>query len=106
MNRGILTTAYVTLRKVMTADALRGLLQNFYRTSSFVRILDSGMPDTRGVRGTNFCDIGVVARGKEAVLVSAIDNLGKGAAGQAVQAFNLQHGLPETTGLLVPAGAP
>jgi len=106
MNRGILTTAYITMRKALTADGLRAVLHAAYRTTPFVRILAKGIPDTRGVRGTNFCDIGVAVRGREAVLVSAIDNLGKGAAGQAIQAFNLQHGFRETTGLLVPAGAP
>ncbi len=106
MNRGILTTAYVTLRKALPADGLRAVLAAAYRGSPFVRVLPAGTPDTRGVRGTNFCDIGVAVRGREAVLVSALDNLGKGAAGQAVQAFNLAHGFAETTGLLVPAGAP
>jgi len=106
MNRGILTTAYVTLRKPMTADALRAILTARYKATPFVRVLAEGLPDTRGVRGTNFCDIGVLVRGQDAVLVSAIDNLGKGAAGQAVQAFNVQHGFNQTTALLVPAGAP
>lgn len=106
MNRGILTTTYVNLRKSITADAMRKILAGRYKDTPFVRVLPDGLPDTRGVRGTNFCDIGVLVRGKAAVLVSAIDNLGKGAAGQAVQAFNVQHGLNQTTALLVPAGAP
>jgi len=106
MNRGILTTAYVPLRVNASRDKLLDVLTGAYRQSPLVRVLAEGLPDTRSVRGTNYCDIGVAVRGRDAIVVSAIDNLGKGAAGEAVQCFNLVHGLPETTGLLSVSGAP
>ena len=106
MNRGILTTAYVRLKPGVDREKVLAVFADAYRTSPFVRVLAEGLPDTRSVRGTNFCDIGVAVRGRDAIVVSAIDNLGKGAAGEAVQAFNLVHGFPETTGLLGVTGAP
>ena len=106
MNRGILTTVHVELKRAMAGETLAALLARAYAQEPFVRVLSDGLPDTRGVRGTNFCHLGAAARGRNAVVVSAIDNLGKGAAGGAVQSFNVQHGFPETTGLLTPAGAP
>lgn len=106
MNRGILTTIYATLRKKAGREDVLALLRTFYARSCFVRILDEGLPETRRVKGTNFCDVGAAVRGGTLVLVSAIDNLVKGAAGQALQAFNVRHGLPEHIGLTSPAGAP
>jgi N-acetyl-gamma-glutamyl-phosphate reductase len=106
MNRGILTTIYLTLKTGVTRRDVLNALRSFYATSIFVRILDEGMPDTRGVRMTNFCDVGTAVRGRDAILVSAIDNLVKGAAGEAVQAFNIAHGFPEDTALKTLAGAP
>ncbi len=106
MNRGILTTVYVTLKKAAEADALQKAFSNFYASCPFVRVLDGSLPETRGVRGTNFCDIGVAARGKDAIVITAIDNLGKGAASQAVQAFNIALGFSEQDGLFGPIGAP
>ncbi|MEK7477288.1 MAG: N-acetyl-gamma-glutamyl-phosphate reductase [Candidatus Coatesbacteria bacterium] len=106
MNRGILTTAYVRLKPQVDRAKVLAVFADVYRTSPFVRVLAEGLPDTRSVRGTNYCDIGVAVRGRDAIVVSAIDNLGKGAAGEAVQAFNLVHGFPETLGLLSVAGAP
>jgi N-acetyl-gamma-glutamyl-phosphate reductase len=106
MNRGILTTAHAVLKAGVTRDAVLEALRRDYRGRPFVRILDSGLPATRDVRGTNRCDIGVAVRGREAVLVSALDNLVKGAAGQAVQAFNVVRGLDEALGLDDTAGAP
>ena len=105
MNRGILTTAYVTLTKPLSPEGLNGAFISFYRESPFIRVLAGGMPETRAVRGTNFCDIGTAVRGRDAIICSAIDNLGKGAAGQAVQAFNVAMGYPETEGLLGLTGA-
>ena len=106
MNRGILTTAYVPLKAGVDRAKVLAALSFAYLTAPFVRVLDEGLPDTRSVRGTNYCDIGVAVRGRDAIVVSAIDNLGKGAAGEAVQCFNLVHGFPETTGLLSVSGAP
>lgn len=102
INRGILETIYFRA----TAENL-GRLESVYRaryaTEPFVRLCNPGtLPDIRSVAHTNFCDIGWVtdpASGR-AVVVTAIDNLGKGAAGQAIQNLNLMFGLPETEGLL------
>ena len=106
MNRGILSTVYLTLDKARTREAVLAAYKARYGRCPFVRVLEEGLPDTRGVRGTNFCDIGVAVRGRDVIVVSAIDNLVKGAAGEAVQSFNLSQGFPETTGLPGAAGAP
>ena len=100
MNRGILTTIYVRSRT--GADALRDALAQRYADEPFVRVLATGAaPATRHVRGSNHCLIGVFDDRIEgrAILISAIDNLVKGASGQAIQNMNLMHALPETTGL-------
>ena len=102
MNRGILSTIYVRLAKGASADALREALSKRYAGEPFVKILPKGAaPATRHVRGSNLCLIGVFADRVpgRAILVSALDNLVKGASGQAVQNFNLMHGFPETTAL-------
>jgi len=99
MNRGILSTIYVRMAKGQTAEALHATLAKRYAGEPFVRVLPLGQaPATRHVRGSNLCLIGVVADRVpgRAILVSAIDNLVKGASGQAVQNFNLMHGFPET----------
>ena len=106
MNRGILTTIYAELRRKAGRDDVLGLLRSFYGKSRFVRVLGEGLPETRRVKGTNFCEIGAAVRGSTLVLVSALDNLVKGASGQALQAFNVRFGLPEHLGLPHPAGAP
>jgi N-acetyl-gamma-glutamyl-phosphate reductase len=102
MSRGELCTCYVRLAgKARVAD-LRKALTKAYATSPFVRVVEEGViPATQHVRGSNFCHIGVFAdRLKDrAIVVSAIDNLVKGSAGQALQNFNLMHGFDETTGL-------
>ena len=100
MNRGILATIYV--RSSAGADLLREALAARYEGEPFVRVLTAGAaPATRHVRGSNHCLIGVFDDRIEgrAILISVIDNLVKGAAGQAVQNMNLMHALPETTGL-------
>ncbi len=100
MSRGILTTIYARLDNP-PAD-LTGLYREFYRNERFVRICEPGVfPATQHVRGSNFCDIGVHAdpRTGRVVVVAAIDNLVKGAAGQAVQNANILFGLAEETGL-------
>jgi N-acetyl-gamma-glutamyl-phosphate reductase len=102
MNRGILATLYVRLRGGATADALRERLRQRYAGEPFVRVLPAGaLPATRHVRGSNFNLISVFADRLpgRAILVSVIDNLVKGASGQAVQNMNLMFGFDETTGL-------
>lgn len=102
MNRGILATIYVRLKDGATAGDLRGTLGARYRGEPFVRVVDEDVvPATRHVRGSNHCLIGVFPdriKGR-AILLSAIDNLVKGASGQAVQNMNLVAGLAETTAL-------
>lgn len=102
MNRGILSTIYVRLAAGATLGDLRAVLERTYAAEPFVRVLpDGGLPATRHVRGTNLCLIGL-SRDRvagRAILVSAIDNLVKGASGQAIQNMNVMLGLPETTAL-------
>ncbi len=103
--RGILSTMYATLSRETSTAALAEEYRTFYRDEAFVRICPEGtFPNISSVRGTNLCHIGVHADGRtgRAVIVSAVDNLVKGAAGQAVQNMNLVCGLPETQGLDLP----
>lgn len=98
--RGILSTVYLRLDTPRTLDAVRALYGEAYDAEPFVHVLPAGAhPDPRHVRGTNRCHVGLFVDGDLLVVQAAIDNLGKGAAGQAVQCFNLMAGLPETTGL-------
>jgi N-acetyl-gamma-glutamyl-phosphate reductase len=103
IDRGILETIYFRTRKISNAEELLSIYSRRYEKERFVRLYQPGsMPDLRGVDRTNFCDIGVrfdPATGR-AVVVSALDNLVKGAAGQAVQNMNLALGFEETEGLL------
>ncbi|MEQ8344497.1 MAG: N-acetyl-gamma-glutamyl-phosphate reductase [Sneathiellaceae bacterium] len=102
MNRGILSTIYVRLAEGAEVEDLRAALAERYADEPFVRLLPQGQsPQTRHVRGSNNASIGIFADRVpgRAMLICAIDNLVKGAAGQAVQNFNVLHGLPETTGL-------
>jgi N-acetyl-gamma-glutamyl-phosphate reductase len=102
MTRGELCTCYVRVADSMTAADLRTALEDAYAQSPFVRVVDEGViPATQHVRGSNYCHIGVFADRipGRAIVVSAIDNLVKGSAGQAVQNFNLMYGLDETTAL-------
>lgn len=102
MNRGILSTIYAALTTRMDTAQVHSLYQEFYQREPFVRLLPSGrFPNVRNVRGSNFCDIGVYAdpRTDRAVVVTAIDNLVKGAAGQAIQNMNLMMGFDEAEGL-------
>jgi len=103
LHRGILETIYFRAPSVAGAEDLLAIYEHQYAAEPFVRLFNPRhMPDLHGVARTNFCDIGVVfdARTKRAVVVSAIDNLVKGAAGQAIQNMNLMLGYPETEGLL------
>lgn len=102
MNRGILTTIYARLSSKADAGELRALFQAHFRNEPFVRVLAAGQfPNVRNVRGSNFCDIGVTVdpRTGRAVVVTAIDNLVKGASGQAIQNMNLMMAFEETEGL-------
>jgi N-acetyl-gamma-glutamyl-phosphate reductase len=96
--RGIFASIYAEAKNDLSETTLRAIFADYYRDSFFVRLV-SGSPDINWVKTTNFCDIGFAARGKQIVVFSAIDNLVKGAAGQAVQNMNLMFGLDETTGL-------
>lgn len=106
VNRGILSTCYASLLETATTEQLVDLFMAEYADEHFVRVLPAGqLPNINQVRGSNFCDIGLVVddRTGRVVVVSVIDNLVKGAAGQAIQNMNLMLGLDEGTGLL---GAP
>lgn len=103
INRGILATTTVPMTKAISTDDANAIYKKFYDAKPFVRVLPSGKtPATADVFMSNFCDIGVVADSHSGVLiiVSAIDNLAKGASSQAIQATNLMMGWPETTGLI------
>jgi N-acetyl-gamma-glutamyl-phosphate reductase len=101
MNRGILTTVYGRLTKAASTDELLDLYRKAYENAPFVRILDQNLyPDTRNVRFSNYCDIGLkVFEDGRFVVISAIDNLVKGASGQAVQNMNIALGLREVEAL-------
>ena len=96
--RGIFASIYAEANRELKEDELRNLYAEYYRESFFVRLVN-GSPDINWVKTTNFCDLGFAVRGRQVVVFSAIDNLVKGAAGQAVQNMNLMFGLEETTGL-------
>ncbi|HEU5459621.1 MAG TPA: N-acetyl-gamma-glutamyl-phosphate reductase, partial [Pyrinomonadaceae bacterium] len=103
--RGIFASIYAEAKTELTEEALRKIFADYYRNSFFVRLVN-GSPDINWVKTTNFCDIGFAVRGKQIVVFSAIDNLVKGAAGQAIQNMNLMFGLEEKTGLLLPGTNP
>ncbi len=100
VSRGIFASIYVETKGNMTDAELHSLFADFYRESFFVRLV-KGSPDINWVKTTNFCDLGFAVRGRQVVVFSAIDNLVKGAAGQAVQNMNLMFGLCEKTGLML-----
>ena len=105
MKRGMLATVYADLVPGTSIDDLHGLYTAFYADEPFIRVLPSGAcPDTRNVAGTNMADVAVFIdeRTGKAILLCAIDNLGKGASAQALQALNLMAGFPETKGLVRP----
>jgi N-acetyl-gamma-glutamyl-phosphate reductase len=104
MTRGILVTAYAPLASDLSEPDALALYQQIYAREPFVRVLDSVLPETKATLGSNFCDVTVKIerRAGVAIAIAAIDNLGKGAAGQAVQNMNLMCGLPEETGLRFP----
>lgn len=106
MNRGILATEYAALKKDVTGEEVKAIYDKYYADEKFVRVLGEGVcPETKWVEGSNYVDIGfkLDPRTNRIVMMGAIDNLVKGAAGQAVQNMNLLFGLPESEGLeLVP----
>jgi N-acetyl-gamma-glutamyl-phosphate reductase len=109
INRGILTTAYFRLKGEASLGSLRELYRDFYRDARFVRLRGEGQdPQTADVRGTNFCDIGLYHDPESGLFkaVSVLDNLCRGAAGQAVVNLNLMTGKPEAFGLDRPALRP
>ena len=102
ITRGIYSSIYVTPVGNVTADAIAAAYQKYYSGSTFVRLLGSAVPEIKHVQYTNYCDIGwkVYERNNQIILHSVIDNLVKGAAGQAVQNMNLMLGFTESTSLL------
>ena len=106
MNRGILATEYATLTKQTTYEEVKAVYDKYYKEEKFIRVLDEGIcPETKWVEGSNYVDINfkIDPRTNRIIMMGAIDNLVKGAAGQAVQNMNLMFGLSESEGLeLVP----
>jgi N-acetyl-gamma-glutamyl-phosphate reductase len=104
MTRGMQTTMYAGINAGVKEEDIQQCLAGFYADSPFVRLRGSQPPDTLHVKGTNFIDIGlkVDPRNSRLILISAIDNLVKGAAGQAVQNMNIMLGIDETAGLVQP----
>ena len=106
MNRGILATEYATLKKDVTYEEVKAIYDSYYKNEKFVRVLDKDVcPETRWVEGSNYVDVNfkIDKRTNRIIMMGAMDNLVKGAAGQAVQNMNLMFGLKETEGLeLVP----
>ena len=105
MTRGILSTIYANLTSPTAVETLHEIFHQAYKGDPFLRILPPGtFPETKQVWGSNYCDIGIAvdSRTGRAIVITALDNLVKGAAGQAIQAMNLMTGLEETLGLGAP----
>jgi len=101
MNRGILSTVYMDLAKETNSVAVTQMYKEFYKGKPFVRVMnEETLPAVKDVQNTNYCNIGVKVTGKKVIAVSCIDNLLKGAAGQAVQNMNIMCGFEETEGLI------
>jgi len=102
MNRGILVTAYATPKNMVAQKDIVNIYQTFYQNDKFVRICPPDtLPSTHQVKGSNYCDIGIIVDSKtnRLILVAAIDNLIKGASGQAIQNMNIMAGLEEDSGI-------
>jgi len=102
MQRGILATCYANLTKSVTYENILEIFEKYYKNEYFIRLLNKGiLPETKWVRASNYCDIGfeIDRRTNRIVVVSAIDNLVKGAAGQAVQNMNIMFGINEQTAI-------
>ena len=109
MSRGMLSTIYINLNHKLKDENLIAHYENFYSDELFVRVLDKGkFASTHFVSGSNFCDIGIKvdSRVNRLVITSAIDNLIKGASGQAIQNMNIMLGFGEATGLRSPGMFP
>ena len=109
MSRGIFTTVYASLKAGVSALDVRKAFEDFYDSAPFIRLCgESELPSTLHVRGTNFCDLGwrIDLRTGRVIALSAIDNLARGASGQAVCNMNLMYQLPEQTGLDAPPWQP
>lgn len=106
MNRGILVTAYANLTANVSYEDVKAIYDNYYKQEPFVRVLEKGIcPETKWVEGSNYVDVNfqIDARTNRIIMMGAMDNLVKGAAGQAIQNMNLLFGLPENEGLqLIP----
>lgn len=103
MNRGILVTAYADLAHPVSYEEVKAIYDDCYKNEQFVRVLDKDVcPETRNVHGSNYVDVNfkIDERTNRLIMMGAMDNLVKGAAGQAVQNMNIMFGLPEETGLL------
>ena len=105
MTRGILATVYAALADDLSQAEALSLYDDCYGGAPFMRVLHDALPETKATLGSNYCDVTVRidTRTRTAIAVAAIDNLGRGAAGQAIQNMNLMCGLPESAGLLFPA---
>lgn len=104
MNRGILVTAYASVTKKLSQEEIHAIYEAYYGKEYFVRVLNLGIcPETRWVEGSNFVDVNAILdpRTNRVIMMGAMDNLVKGAAGQAVQNMNLMFGLEETDGLKI-----
>jgi N-acetyl-gamma-glutamyl-phosphate reductase len=108
MTRGILATIYAPLREALEEREALDIYEETYSQAPFVRVLRDALPETKATLGSNFCDVTVKIDGRNqtAIAIAAIDNLGRGAAGQAIQNMNLMFGLPETMGLAFPGVFP
>ena len=109
MNRGILSTIYTTLRAPLTQEDAQRIYEETWARSPWIRVLPAGqLPETRNVRGTMFCDMSVLVepRTNRLIIVSVIDNICRGASGQALANANLMYGLPVDTGLRLCAMMP
>lgn len=104
MIRGIFTTAYIVLQDKVTEEVIKKIYTTAYQNTPFIRLVESSHSNV--VKGTNYCDIAVHAKDNMVIITSAIDNLIKGAAGQAVQNMNIMFDLDETTGLTFPGMHP
>ncbi|MCU6753136.1 N-acetyl-gamma-glutamyl-phosphate reductase [Bovifimicola ammoniilytica] len=103
MNRGILVTAYATLKKDVSYEEVKAVYDKYYDKEQFVRVLDKDVPpETRWVEGSNYVDVNfkIDKRTNRIIMMGAMDNLIKGAAGQAVQNMNIMFGFPENEGLV------
>jgi N-acetyl-gamma-glutamyl-phosphate reductase common form len=100
VSRGIFASIYAEVKTEMNETKVNDMFAEYYRDAFFVRLV-KGSPDINWVKTSNFCDIGFAVRGKQVVVFSALDNLVKGAAGQAVQNMNLMFDLDERTGLML-----